>query len=371
MPRTKKTPDNLYQRNGVWWLRYNADGKKIRRSLRTRLLKEAKKLRDEFLARRSARARLGLPMPEQAAPVRTFAEVAKMWLESRAADGRLAPNTLKQNHHYVRRILDPRFGPMLMNAITVEHIEHFIGALREKYSRASVASYFSCFRSIVRHAIRRDWFAGPNPLDRLDRVPSPGPGRDVTITEDEARALLAKLTGRIFVKCALALYTGLRWGEINGLAWADLDLDATPPTLTVCRSYRGKPKNEASAATVPISKEAVALMRSWKLEQGGDSPWVFPTQQGKIPAGRSQRELNLIHDATARAGIQKHITPHVFRHTFGTWVYERTNDPKMVQRLMRHSNFKTSMQYVHDRRSLAPVVDSLPDLTSRPALKAV
>ena len=38
----KKNPDNLFQRNGVWWIRYNAGGKKQRKSLQTRSLKQAK-----------------------------------------------------------------------------------------------------------------------------------------------------------------------------------------------------------------------------------------------------------------------------------------------------------------------------------------
>lgn len=70
-----------------------------------------------------------------------------------------------------------------------------------------------------------------------------------------------------------------------------------------------------------------------------------------------------MHDAAARAGLTKHVHPHLFRHTFGTWVYERTRDPKMVQRLMRHADFKTSMQYVHDSRDLGEVVNKLPTLT--------
>jgi hypothetical protein len=31
----ERAPDNLYQRNGIWWIRYNARGRKVRRSLGT------------------------------------------------------------------------------------------------------------------------------------------------------------------------------------------------------------------------------------------------------------------------------------------------------------------------------------------------
>ena len=99
--------------------------------------------------------------------------------------------------------------------------------------------------------------------------------------------------------------------------------------------------------------------------------WVFPNKFGLISTAAPGRERYLIRKAIARAGIDKHITPHVFRHSFGTWVYERTGDPKIVQRLMRHASFATSMGYVHDRRNLADVVNLLPSLSQPPSLRAV
>ena len=371
MTKKNNNPDNLYQRNGIWCIRYNVGGKKIRRSLGTRSLREAKRLRDEILVRRTARARFGLAEPALPEPSRTFAQIVQLWVDARLADESLSPRTRRISRVVPARVLLPTFGDMLMEDISVEHIERFIGDMRRKYARSTVANYFAILRNIIRTSIKRGWFPGPNPLDRLERVPTAGPGRDVTLTEDEARQLLQELSGRVYFKSALALYTGLRWGEVHGLGWADLDLESDAPTLPVRRSYRGKPKNRASAATVPISSQAAALMRRWQARQGNGNPWVFPSRYGGIAKANPQREATAIHEATERAGIDKHITPHVFRHTFGTWIYERTRDPKLVQRLMRHASFQTSMGYVHDRRDLAPIVERLPDLTSKPSLRAV
>jgi integrase/recombinase XerD len=261
----------------------------------------------------------------------------------------------------VRRSLIPEFGDLAMHAITVDHVERYIAELRQRYSRTTTNRYYGTLRKLIRRAIRRGWYVGPNPLDRLEKVPTAGPGRDVTLTEEEAHRLLSELTGRLYFKCALALQTGLRWGEIHGLAWEDIVLDGEQPSLTVRRSYRGDPKNEASAATIPLSHDAVMLLRKWRA-QLGPSIYVFPTPEGQIRAGRSAREDKRLHAATARAGIIKHVTPHVFRHTFGTWLYERTKDIKMVQRFMRHGSFKSSMAYVHDHRELTPVINTMPAL---------
>ena len=153
---------------------------------------------------------------------------------------------------------------------------------------------------MLRQAVRRGWLNGPNPLDRLERPPTQGPGRDVSLTHDEARRLLAELSGRLYYKVALDLYTGLRWGELHGLAWADIDLESNPPTLTVRRSYHGKPKNQASAATVPLSDEAAGLLRRWRVMQPG--PWVFPSRNGKLPTRSVRTERDTIHATVARLG---------------------------------------------------------------------
>lgn len=366
-----KNPDNLFQRNGIWWIRYNVNGEKIRASLKTRNLREAKQVRDRILAKRSVEARFGLANPKQPTPALSFKQIAERWMKARDANDQLAISTRRNGNCIVKRALLPTFGSTMMDDITVEQVESWLSGMRDQYARATVAQHFNILRLVIRDAIRRDWFEGPNPLDKLYRTPTHGPGRDVALSEAEARQLLDQLSGRLYYKVAVALYTGLRWGEVHGLGWADINLDSETPTLTVKRSYRGKPKNLASAATVPISQSAAALLRRWKAQQRPDSQWVFPGNHGLIVTSGNSEESRAIHEATARAGIDKHVTPHVFRHTFGTWVYERTQDPKMVQRLMRHASFQTSMRYVHDRRMLSPVVELLPELTARPGLKAV
>lgn len=297
-------------------------------------------------------------------------------------DPELAQTTAAMSERIARDWMRPNLGRKLMSEITAEHIEEFIAHLRrahckrkykdgrrKRLSVAYVSQIFDYLRMVFRQAIKRDWYNGPNPIDKLDRKPRKGKPRDVTLTEDEAKRLLGELTGELHFKAALALNTGLRWGEVHGLAYLDLDLDSSPPTLTVRRSYQGDPKNEESAATIPLNDDAAALLRRWRSLQGVGARYVFPNSRGALRKQKRKSDDGAIKRAAERAGIAKNITPHVFRHTFGTWVYERTGDPKLVQRLMRHASFTTSMGYVHDRRELGEVVNPLPRLTTA-SLKA-
>lgn len=371
-----RIPDNLYQRGDTWYIRYSANGRKIRKSLKTTSLREAKRLRNQVLAKRSVAVQFGLEEPEPVKQV-TFAEIEERWLQAKSVSSSIRSSTFRVVRTRSRTWIMPFFGHMLMSEIDLEVVESFIWYLQhtnsaktgKPLSQDSVCHIFKTLGNIYRQAIRRGWYTGPNPIDRVEHKPRSGPGRDVTLTEEEAHRLLDQLNGELYYKVALALSTGLRWGEVHGLEWeGDLELEATPPTLAVRRSYSGPPKNEASKARIPLSDNAVALLRRWRQEQREGCRWVFPTKQGELRRTQSSHGREQIHKATERAGLHKKVTPHVFRHTFGTWLYERTGDPKLVQRLLRHASFHTSMRYVHDRRELSEVVNKMPKLAESPKL---
>lgn len=380
--KRERAPDNLYQRNGVWWIRYNVAGRKIRRSLGTPNVREAKRLRDQILGKRSVAAKFGIeePIPRKQW---TFGEVVEAWLQSRRA-GELRANTIRDSETMGKLWLLPKLGDQPISEITVEDVENFIAHLRnahsattgKKLSRDYIAKLTKNLGAIFRFAQKRRMLHGVNPYAQLDRRPTAGPPRDVSLTVDEARRLLAKFTGATYYKVALALATGLRWGEIHGLAWVDVDLDGTIPSITIRRSWRGDPKSYSSATTIPISDDAAATLRLWKAEQGqvvqadGPTVYVFPDRAGKIRKRSCRREERRIAKAAKDAGIVSKVSPHVFRHSFATWAYERVQDPRKLQRLMRHASFQTSMGYVHDRVNLGAVVNTLPAL-SQARLQAV
>lgn len=58
------------------------------------------------------------------------------------------------------------------------------------------------------------------------------------------------------------------------------------------------------------------------------------------------------------SGINKHITPHKLRHTFGTHIYQETGDIYLVANLLGHANIQTTTIYAHqDKRKAKEAVD--------------
>ena len=57
--------------------------------------------------------------------------------------------------------------------------------------------------------------------------------------------------------------------------------------------------------------------------------------------------FTVLKQAARRAGIEKRISPHTFRHSFATHLIEQGTDLKIVKELLGHNQLKTTEMYVH------------------------
>jgi len=161
----------------------------------------------------------------------------------------------------------------------------------------------------------------------------------------------------------VAIHTGLRQGELLGLKWIDVDLDAGK--LFVRRSLKvtedgldfGPPKNQASRRSVPLNKSAISALRAHRLQQNEerlsapkwhDHNLVFPNRVGR-PTDHNNlyyREYKPLLECAGLAG--EGFTFHTLRHTFATALFMRGEHPKVVQSLLGHSSITQTMDtYSH------------------------
>jgi integrase/recombinase XerC len=134
--------------------------------------------------------------------------------------------------------------------------------------------------------------------------------------------------------------SGLRLGELIGLASTDLDLEAG--TVRVL----GKGRKER---IVPVGTTARAVLRRWlevraNLARAGTSALFV----GRGGAPLSARAVQLRVAARARSqGLPQHVYPHLFRHSFATHLLESSRDLRGVQELLGHSSISTTQVYTH------------------------
>lgn len=170
------------------------------------------------------------------------------------------------------------------------------------------------------------------------------------------------------------LCTGMRVGEVGGLQWGDVDWKNKCITVRrslSCQYYKGKkvmlltePKTVTSTRDIPFMGECEEMLKSWKVKQdrlklelgdrwrsdGEFSEQVFTTSLGspviRHLVEKELRKISLeINTQQVYSGDKQiePINPHALRHTFCSLCFEKGMTPKVVQRLMGHVNFSTTM----------------------------
>lgn len=134
--------------------------------------------------------------------------------------------------------------------------------------------------------------------------------------------------------------TGIRISELCNLKYTDVDMHDA-----VIHIY-GKGAKER---IIQIGNEAVITLlkeyMNYYISEIHDSNYFF-TNPNKTPLS-DQAVRRMINKYTSLAGIELHITPHMFRHTFATSLLEADVDIRYIQEMLGHSSITVTEIYTH------------------------
>ncbi len=194
----------------------------------------------------------------------------------------------------------------------------------------TVHSRFRTLRAMYRQLHR--WHprkTNPMPLVRPPRLL---PKAMRTFADEEIYNLFRQpLSPRERALLTLLLDVGPRAGECAGLTWDDV-----MPGFVVLRGKTGE-------RTVPVSE---TTYRHLQAAQNG-SRHVFTGKRGPLTY---EGVYKMVRKLCRQAGINgRRCSPHTFRHTFGTYYAAAEGcDPKVLQDIMGHSDFKTTLRYIQN-----------------------
>lgn len=138
----------------------------------------------------------------------------------------------------------------------------------------------------------------------------------------------------------LLFATGARVAEICTLRSGNVDL------LGNSVKFYGKGSKER---IIPIENFAVlSILRKYHSlfeKEIPDSGYFFVNKLGRRMTEQSVR--NMINFYCKQCGVDMHITPHMFRHSFATLLLEEDVDIRYIQRMLGHSSITTTQIYTH------------------------
>lgn len=324
----------LFQKNGVWWIRWTCPyGHEHRekggsKSLARQLYERRKtSARHEGFCLDEARAR------QKREENSSFAKVSEQYL---AWAREHKPRSISFRRVALNR-LNESFGARQLASITTQDVEkHRKRRQKEGVSPATINRERTVLSHLFAMAIK--WkLVEHNPVKdteklREDNV-NPRP-----LSEGEEHRLFAVLPEHYKPIVTFALNTGLRLGELQAQRWADVNMEAG--ILTVSRPKSGKRE------TVPLNTAAYAVL----IAADQTSELVFP---------RMPKKMSDMFIRYARKAGLGDVSFHDLRDTFVSRLAINAN-PTTLMALARHRDFRTTQRYLKlDDDHLKQAVESI------------
>ncbi len=296
----------------------------------------------------------------------TLSKFLERWLKDYARVN-TAPKTFIRYEEIARLHLVPSLGSIRLIKLRPPHIQQAYSKLLGKgLSSRTVLHCHRVLREALQHAVQWQLLAR-NPADAV-QPPRPERSEVRALEAEEARQLLqAVARTRYDALVHLAVTSGMRKGELLGLRWSDVDLDAgVLHVQQTCQwlPHQGfvfrQPKTQLSRRAVALSPEAVRRLhqhRQRQLEERlavgsayQDNGLVFTTPLGApIDPSNFRRAWERI---VREAGLG-HVRFHDLRHTHATLLLQQGVHPKIVSERLGHAGVAITMDtYSHVLPSL-------------------
>lgn len=237
-----------------------------------------------------------------------------------------------------------------VNFSKVREYLHFIQKFN--YKKTTVARKVASLRTFYKF-LYRERKVDSNPAMSLN-TPKRAKALPKFLTPDEVEKILnnikietpAGYRNRAILELLWA--TGMRVSELSGLNFGDLNLHNNEIRVF------GKGSKERIILVTNRAKSYLEryietarplVAKGYSLSPAEEDTPVFINNTGYRLQPRTIR--NVINETVEKINLPKHVTPHVFRHSFATHLIENGADLRVVQELLGHASISNTQIYTH------------------------
>ena len=246
------------------------------------------------------------------------------------------------------------FSCNLQEGLSRNTLDSFITTLHKQYKPKTVKRKIASLKAFFHYLEYKDLLA-ENPFNKLDvhfreakllpkTIPFHSIQKFLSVLYEQKSHASSEYQLRCYIRdiavIELLFATGMRISELCSLKPTDIDLESN----TVLIYGKGAKERILQLGNPNVLSALISYQDTFKNEINYCGYFFVNKLKHKLS---DQSVRFMIKHYAELAGIEQHITPHMFRHSFATLLLEQDVDIRYIQKMLGHSSISTTEIYTH------------------------